>query len=92
MKGAGRGGDLGPPARLGPGPDAVAPLTDVAGLAGVAVRTGAVVLVRLRVHAGASVDARLVSAAVVEIWTGGGEIYEYTHRHIVTLKRNSCLS
>ena len=56
-----------------------APLTDLAGLAGVAVWTGAVVLVRLGVHAGASVDARLVSAAVVEIWTGGEKMCVHTH-------------
>lgn len=43
-------------------------LTDLTGLPGVAVGTGAVVLVRLRVHAGSSVPAGSVGPAVVQIW------------------------
>lgn len=40
----------------------------VAVLAGVSLRTGAVVLVWLGVHAGSSVDTRLVAAAVIQIF------------------------
>lgn len=43
-------------------------LTYLAVLAGVALRTGAVVLVWLSVHAGSSVDTRLMAAAVIQIW------------------------
>lgn len=48
----------------------VGKVTDLAVLAGVAVRTGAVVLVRLRVHARAPVPAGPVGSAVVEICRG----------------------
>lgn len=43
-------------------------LTYVTGLAGVSLWTGAVVLVWFGVHAGSSVDTRLVATAVIQIW------------------------
>lgn len=43
-------------------------LSDLTGLSREAVRTGAVVLVRLGVHAGSTVDAGLVATAVVKIF------------------------
>lgn len=42
-------------------------LTNVAGLARESLRTGTEVLVWPRVHAGSTVNARLVAAAVVQI-------------------------
>lgn len=43
-------------------------LSYLAGLARVAVGTGTTILIRLRVHAGAAVHARLVSATVIQIF------------------------
>lgn len=47
-------------------------LTYLAGLAGVALRTGAVVLIWLSVHASSSVDTRLVATTVIQIWRRPG--------------------
>lgn len=46
----------------------VGSLTYLTGLAGVSLRTGAVVLVGFGVHAGPSIDTRLVATAVIQIW------------------------
>lgn len=43
-------------------------LHDLAGFPRVALRTGAVVLIRLCVHAGASIHTRLMATAVVQIF------------------------
>lgn len=58
--------------------------TDLAVLARVAVRTGAVVLIRFRVHAGPSVFAGSVGAAVVQVCTQQVGIQKRTTVGVVT--------